>query len=233
MPGRLGVGAPGSNVPLADGQIALTTDGSRRLPTLKELLAAGPNLWSWPTWADPKVVKAELSLAPVATPAELLGAPSILRQPVRSARRTGPGWCSETSRFDARETGKDQPADRSGCRTGQRHGCLRQRWLQGASSGAGQCDRCREAAATPRVDSSSKRIGLSPRSQNPARPYSVGAGWVEVLDKLGVIDNLLASVDRLVMQGYVLRSLLCRATASAIRCSKPTGWTGAGDPGQR
>jgi phosphoglycerate kinase len=36
---------------------------------------------------------------------------------------------------------------------------------------------------------------------NPARPYTVVLGGSKVSDKLGVIDNLLASVDRLVIGG--------------------------------
>ena len=154
------------NVPLADGQI--TDDGriQAALPTLKELLAAGAKPVVVAHLGRPKgEVKAELSLAPVATRmAELLGRRSILRQPViLPAHRAG--WCSwRTSGSMRVRRARIRPSGRSGCRTGQRHGCLRQRWLRGASSGAGQCDRCREAAPTPRVDSSRRRSGLSPRS---------------------------------------------------------------------
>lgn len=228
------------NVPLADGQI--TDDGriQAALPTLKELLAAGAKPVVVAHLGRPKgEVKAELSLAPVATRmAELLGAPVDLA-PAGAILPGAPGRVVllENIRFDARETSKD-PAERgrSGCRTGQRHGCLRQRWLRGASSGAGQCDRCREAAAQRR--GSTRREGDPVFRRGPAesRPsLQRGAGWVEGLRQTRR-DRQLAGLggparDR---RGYVLHVPRCagpphRRFAVRSRLGGPV----PGDPGQR
>lgn len=194
------------NVPLADGQI--TDDGriQAALPTLKELLAAGAKPVVVAHLGRPKgEVKAELSLAPVATRmAELLGAPIDLA-PAGAILPGAPGRVVllENIRFDARETSKD-PAER---------GALAAELANGmdayVSDGFGVLHR--EQASVTDVakllpNAAGRLVEKEIRSfaavlQNPARPYSVVLGGSKVSDKLGVIDNLLASVDRLVIGG--------------------------------
>ena len=58
---------------------------------------------------------------------------------------------------------------------------------------------------------------------DPDRPYVVILGGSKVSDKLGVIGNLLQSVDRLLIGGGMCFTFLAaQGTTSATRCWSPT-----------
>ncbi len=194
------------NVPLADGQI--TDDGRIRaaLPTLKELLDAGAKPVVVAHLGRPKgEVKADLSLAPVATRmAELLGVPVDLA-PAGAILPGTPGRVVllENIRFDARETSKD-PAERAALAAELANGMDAY-----VSDGFGVLHR-EQASVTDVAKLLPKAAGRLVDKEirsfaavltDPARPYTVVLGGSKVSDKLGVIDNLLRSVDRLVIGG--------------------------------
>ncbi len=194
------------NVPLSDGQI--TDDGRIRaaLPTLKELLDAGARPVVVAHLGRPKgEVKPEFSLAPVAVRlAELLEVPVDLAAPGDFG--TGvPGHVVllENIRFDAREASKD-PAERA---------ALAEELASGktayVSDGFGVLHR-EQASVTDVAKLLPNAAGrlvakeitsFSAVLKDPARPYTVVLGGSKVSDKLGVIDNLLQSVDRLIIGG--------------------------------
>jgi phosphoglycerate kinase len=194
------------NVPLADGRI--TDDGriQAALPTLRELLAAGAKPVVVAHLGRPKgEVKPELSLAPVASRmSELLGVPVDLAP----AGEFLPGVAGhvvllENIRFDPREASKD-PAERAALAAELAEGKTAY-----VSDGFGVLHR--EQASVTDVakllpNAPGRLVEKEIRSfdavlKDPARPYTVVLGGSKVSDKLGVIDNLLASVDRLVIGG--------------------------------
>lgn len=194
------------NVPLSDGQI--TDDGRIRaaVPTLRELLDAGARPVVVAHLGRPKgEVKPELSLAPVAVRmSELLGAPVDLAP----AGEFLPGVeghvvLLENIRFDAREASKD-PAQRAALAAELAKGMSAY-----VSDGFGVLHR--EQASVTDVarllpNAAGRLVEKEIRAfdavlKDPARPYTVVLGGSKVSDKLGVIDNLLQSVDRLVIGG--------------------------------
>ncbi len=194
------------NVPLADGEI--TDDGRIRaaVPTLKELLEAGAAPVVVAHLGRPKgEVKPELSLAPVATRmAELVGVPVTLA-PAGDFPPAAPGTIVllENIRFDPRESSKD-PAERAALAAELAAG--RDAYV---SDGFGVLHR--EQASVTDVakllpNAAGRLVEKEIRSfasvlDNPARPYTVVLGGSKVSDKLLVIDNLLKSVDRLIIGG--------------------------------
>ena len=194
------------NVPLADGEI--TDDGRIRaaVPTLKELLEAGAAPVVVAHLGRPKgEVKPELSLAPVATRmAELVGVPVTLA-PAGDFPPAAPGTIVllENIRFDPREASKD-PAERAALAAELAAG--RDAYV---SDGFGVLHR--EQASVTDVakllpNAAGRLVEKEIRSfasvlDNPARPYTVVLGGSKVSDKLLVIDNLLKSVDRLIIGG--------------------------------
>ncbi|MFN8127675.1 MAG: phosphoglycerate kinase [Candidatus Nanopelagicales bacterium] len=194
------------NVPLADGQI--TDDGriQAALPTLRELLAAGANPVVVAHLGRPKgEVKPELSLAPVATRmSELLGVPVDLA-PAGQFLPGVPGHVVllENIRFDAREASKDA-GERAELAAELASGMAAY-----VSDGFGVLHR--EQASVTDVakllpNAAGRLVEKEIRSfdavlKNPARPYTVVLGGSKVSDKLGVIDNLLQTVDQLVIGG--------------------------------
>ncbi len=194
------------NVPLADGQI--TDDGriQAALPTLRELLAAGANPVVVAHLGRPKgEVKPELSLAPVATRmSELLGVPVDLA-PAGQFLPGVPGHVVllENIRFDAREASKDA-GERAELAAELASGMAAY-----VSDGFGVLHR--EQASVTDVakllpNAAGRLVEKEIRSfdavlKDPARPYTVVLGGSKVSDKLGVIDNLLQTVDQLVIGG--------------------------------
>jgi phosphoglycerate kinase len=194
------------NVPLADGEI--TDDGRIRaaVPTLQELLDAGAAPVVVAHLGRPKgQVKPELSLAPVAVRmAELVGAPVELA-PAGQFPPGKPGTIVllENIRFDPREASKDQ-AERAALAAELAAG--RDAFV---SDGFGVLHREQASVtdvATLLPNAAGRLVEKEIRSfesvlKDPARPYTVVLGGSKVSDKLGVIDNLLTSVDRLIIGG--------------------------------
>jgi phosphoglycerate kinase len=194
------------NVPLADGRIS--DDGRIRaaLPTLKELLDAGAKPVVVAHLGRPKgQVKPELSLAPVAIRmSELLGVDVILA-PAGEILPGEPGKVVllENIRFDPREASKD-PEERAALAAELAAGMDAY-----VSDGFGVLHR--EQASVTDVakllpNAAGRLVEKEIRSfaavlKDPARPYTVVLGGSKVSDKLGVIENLLQSVDRLIIGG--------------------------------
>lgn len=194
------------NVPLADGEI--TDDGRIRaaVPTLRELLDAGAKPVVVAHLGRPKgEIKPELSLAPVATRlAQLLEVPVHLA-PAGGFLPGQPGdvVLLENIRFDPRETSKD-PAERASLAADLAAGMDAY-----VSDGFGVLHR--EQASVTDVakllpNAAGRLVEKEIRSfaavlTDPARPYTVVLGGSKVSDKLAVIDNLLKSVDRLIIGG--------------------------------
>ncbi len=205
------------NVPLAqaDGTPLITDDGRIRasLPTIQALTAAGAKVVIAAHLGRPKgEVTPELSLAPVAARmSELLGAPVVFAADAtgESARAAvaamsdGDVVLLENIRFDARETSKDI-AER---------GALAAELASLAdfyvSDGFGVVHR-EQASVTDVARLLPCAAGMLVRSEaevfrkvldDPERPYVVILGGSKVSDKLGVIGNLLQSVDRLLIGG--------------------------------
>ena len=206
------------NVPLeqaGDGTRRITDDGRIRaaLPTLQALLVRGARLVLVAHLGRPKgVFVSELSLAPVAARlGELLDAPVRLASDVtgvtarESAERLGDGelLLLENVRFDARETSKD-PAERGAlaaelaaladCYVADGFGVLHRE-----QASVTDVARLLPHAAGRLVGRETEVFGKV--LADPDRPYAVVLGGSKVSDKLGVIENLLRSVDRLLVGG--------------------------------
>ena len=206
------------NVPLedaGDGTRRITDDGRIRaaLPTIESLRSRGARVVLVAHLGRPKgEAKPELSLAPVAQRlAEVLHVPVALAGDVTgpSARaivadmEDGDVVLLENVRYDARETSKD-PAVR---------GALAAELAELAdlfvSDGFGVVHR-EQASVTDvarLLPHAAGRLVLSEVEVfrkvlgDPDRPYVVVLGGSKVSDKLGVIENLLGSVDRLLVGG--------------------------------
>lgn len=203
----------------------ITDDGRIRasIPTIKALTAAGATVVVLAHLGRPKGAPEEkYSLAPAAARlGELLGVSVPL-----ASDTSGPGARAlvdslapgsvgmlENVRFDARETSKV---------TAERQE-LAAEWAQlgdiFVSDGFGVVHR-EQASVTELAHALPHAAGLLVEAEvklfrkvldNPERPYVVVLGGSKVSDKLGVIENLIKSVDRLVVGGGMCFTFLAAA----------------------
>jgi len=212
------------NVPLdKDGSGVITDDGRivASLPTLRALTGAGAKVVIVAHLGRPKGVGFEESgsLAPVAKRlGELLGQDVALASDVTgdSARATvaalQPGQVAllQNIRFDARETSKDQAQRQE---LAAELASLADFYV---SDGFGVVHR-KQASVTDVAELLPNAGGLLVEKEvksfskvlaEPDRPYVVILGGSKVSDKLGVIDNLIDSVDRLLIGGGMAYTFL-------------------------
>jgi len=206
------------NVPLEDsgeGTRVITDDGRIRaaLPTIESLRSRGARVILVAHLGRPKgEPKPELSLAPIAARlSELIGVRVTLASDVTGSSATaavaglhdGEIALLENVRYDPRETSKD-PVER---------GALAAELASFAdlfvSDGFGVVHR-EQASVTDiarLLPHAAGRLVLAEVEvfrkvlSDPDRPYVVVLGGSKVSDKLGVIENLLGSVDRLLIGG--------------------------------
>ncbi|MGB8021203.1 MAG: phosphoglycerate kinase [Candidatus Nanopelagicales bacterium] len=212
------------NVPLAkDGSGAITDDGRivASLPTIKALIGAGAKVVAVAHLGRPKGVgfEASGSLAPVAKRlGELLGQDVKLASDVTgdSAKATvaalQPGEVAllENVRFDAREASKDAAKRKE---LAVELAALADVYI---SDGFGVVHR-KQASVTDVAELLPNAAGLLVEKEvnsfskvlaDPDRPYVVILGGSKVSDKLGVINNLIDSVDRLLIGGGMAYTFL-------------------------
>ncbi len=212
------------NVPLAkDGSGVITDDGRivASLPTIKALTEAGARVVAVAHLGRPKGVgyEASGSLAPVAKRlSELLGADVALAADVtgESAKSTvaalEPGQVAllENVRFDAREASKDAAQRKE---LAAELADLADVYV---SDGFGVVHR-KQASVTDVAELLPNAAGLLVEKEvksfskvlsDPDRPYVVILGGSKVSDKLGVINNLIDSVDRLIIGGGMAYTFL-------------------------
>ena len=208
------------NVPL-DGT-TITDDGRIRasIPTIKALLDKGAKVVVLAHLGRPKgEPDAKYSLAPAATRlGELLGTPVALA-PVTSGPEAaatvagidfGQVAMLENVRFDARETSK----------VAEERASLAAEWASlgdlYVSDGFGVVHR-EQASVTDLARALPHAAGYLVEAEtkvftkvltDPERPYAVVLGGSKVSDKLGVIKNLLKSVDRLIVGGGMAYTFL-------------------------
>jgi phosphoglycerate kinase len=208
------------NVPLKDGVI--TDDGRIRasLPTIEQLVAAGAKVIVCAHLGRPKgEVKAEFSLKPVATRlGELLGAPVAFAQDTagESARSTvdalqdGQVALLENLRFEAGETSKDDSARGA---FADRLAALADLYV-GDGFGAVHRKHASVFDVPQRLPHAAGGLiatevnVLKKLTTDVQRPYAVALGGSKVSDKLGVIDNLLGTADRILIGGGMVFTFL-------------------------
>jgi phosphoglycerate kinase len=221
------------NVPLDD-DCNITSDDRivKALPTIKKILGGGGSLILMSHLGRPKGKKEEkLSLAPVAKRlSELLGQDVIFAddcigpQTVEKARALKPGECMllENLRFHKEETIKDKAA--------KEDAQLRKAKDDFAKELAGMADiYVDDAFGTAHRDNASmytvpmmmegkpRVIGflvekelkfLGETVANPERPFVAILGGAKVSDKIGVIENLIGKVDRIIIGGAMAYTFL-------------------------
>lgn len=208
------------NVPL-DGT-TITDDGRIRaaLPTIEALVAAGARVIITAHLGRPKgAPEDKYSLAPVAARlGELLGQNVVLAQDVvgESAQATvaaledGQVALLENIRFDPRETSK---VDQERAELAAELAAFADFYV---SDGFGVVHRKQAsvydiAKALPSATGSLvlKEVeSLRKATEDPERPYVVILGGSKVSDKLGVIQNLLAKADRIIVGGGMAYTFL-------------------------
>jgi phosphoglycerate kinase len=208
------------NVPL-DGT-RITDDGRIRasVPTIERLSSAGARVVVCAHLGRPKgTVDPAFSLAPVATRmGELLGRPvAFATDTVGQAARTtvadlddGEVALLENLRFDARETSKDE-AERG--RFADELATLADAYV---SDGFGVVHRKQASVydLPQRLPHAAGGLVLAEvdvlrrLTHDPERPYVVVLGGSKVSDKLGVIERLLTTADRIVVGGGMVFTFL-------------------------
>lgn len=208
------------NVPL-DGE-TITDDGRIRasLPTISALADAGARVVVCAHLGRPKgAPDPQYSLAPVASRlGELLGAPVAFATDTvgESARAVVDGLADgqvallENLRFNAGETSKDE-AERGAF--ADELAALADAYV---SDGFGVVHRAQAsvydiATRLPAAMGGLVRAEvdvLQRLTRDPERPYAVVLGGAKVSDKLGVIDNLLGTADRLLIGGGMVFTFL-------------------------
>ncbi len=204
------------NVPLAIGEggtRVITDDGRIKaaLPTIEDLRASGAKVVLVSHLGRPKGEPSpEASLAPVAVRlSELLGieVPLILSLPVAAAAvaamTPGDVVLLENIRFDPRETNKD-PVERAAlaaelaaladCYVADGFGVVHRE--QASVTDVARLLPCAAGRLVMAEALVFQRILTA-----PARPFVVVLGGSKVSDKLGVIGNLIGTVDRLLIGG--------------------------------
>lgn len=208
------------NVPLKDGQI--TDDGRIRasLPTIKHLVDQGAGVLICSHLGRPEgSPDAKYSLAPVAERLEeLLGQPVVFAEDTvgpkakaaASLLSQGGVVLLENLRFNAGEASKDE---------GERKLFANQLAELGdalVSDGFGVVHR-KQASVYELAELLPSFAGLLISKElevlekltlNPERPYTVVLGGSKVSDKLGVIGHLLPKVDRIVIGGGMVFTVL-------------------------
>jgi len=208
------------NVPLKDGVI--TDDGRIRasVPTIKRLIAAGARIAICSHLGRPEgAPDAKYSLAPVAIRLEeLLGQPVVFAQATVGAQAEAAmkvlqdgGVCLlENLRFNPGEASKD---------AAERHAFAKQLAELGdilVSDGFGVVHR-KQASVYELAELLPSYAGdliatelevLKQLTESPKRPYTVVLGGSKVSDKLGVLGHLLPKVDRLVIGGGMVFTVL-------------------------
>ena len=209
------------NVPLDD-QGNITDDGRivASVPTIKSLAQRGAKVIILAHLGRPKgAPEAKYSLAPAAKRlGELLGqhvelcATTSGQPAVELAASLGNGDVAmlENVRFDSRETSKEA-AERAE---------LAAEWAKlgdlYVSDGFGVVHR-KQASVTDLAEALPHAAGLLVETEakvfakllaDPDRPYVVILGGSKVSDKLGVVENLLKSVDRLLVGGGMAYTFL-------------------------
>ena len=212
------------NVPLkdVDGVQTITDDGRivASVPTIKALISKGAKVVVLAHLGRPKgAPEAKYSLAPAAARlSELLGQPVTLAPTTSGSEAAevvsdltdGQVAMLENVRFDARETSKVASEREE----------LANEWAQlgdvFVSDGFGVVHRA-QASVTELAKALPHAAGLLVESEikvfrkvlgDPERPYAVVLGGSKVSDKLGVIENLLNSVDRLLVGGGMAYTFL-------------------------
>lgn len=207
------------NVPLNQGQIS--DDGRIRaaLPTIKLLLEAGAKLVIASHLGRPEGRDDGFSLSPVAARlSELLGTKvafvsetvgELVSQAVASLS-DGQALILENLRFNSGEASKDANAREAFARELAALGDVL------VSDGFGVSHR-KQASVYELAKILPSFAGLliqaelnilQTLTENPDRPYTVVLGGSKVSDKLGVIQNLLPKVDRLLIGGGMLFTFL-------------------------
>jgi len=208
------------NVPL-DGT-TITDDGRIRasVPTIERLRSGGARVLVCAHLGRPKgVADPALSLAPVAARlGELLGTPAAFASDTvgESARATASGLADgdvavlENLRFDARETSKDDEQRRA---FAAELASLADAYV---SDGFGVVHR-KQASVYDVARLLPHAAGglvlaevevLRRLTHDPARPYAVVLGGSKVSDKLGVIERLLTTADRILVGGGMVFTFL-------------------------
>jgi len=209
------------NVPLDDAG-AITDDGRVRasVPTIKQLTAQGARVVVCAHLGRPKgEPDPQYSLRPVATRLEeLLGQPVAFATDTvgESARAAvdalgdGQVVLLENLRFNAGETAKTADGRRE---FAEQLASLADAYV---SDGFGVVHREQASVfdITELLPSAAgglveTEVGVLRRlTEDPQRPYAVVLGGAKVSDKLGVIDNLLAKADRLLIGGGMVFTFL-------------------------
>ena len=208
------------NVPLSDGQI--TDDGRIRaaLPTIKHLIATGARLVICSHLGRPEgQVNPDFSLEPVATRLEeLLGQPVVFSsdtigvQAKAASKLLEDGGVAliENLRFSPLETSSDQAEREEFAKSLAELGDVL------VSDGFGVVHR-KQASVYELAKLLPSYAGLlierevevlRSLTENPERPYCVVLGGSKVSDKLAVIENLLPKVDKLLVGGGMVFTLL-------------------------
>jgi phosphoglycerate kinase len=208
------------NVPITDGRIG--DDGRIRasVPTIAALVERGARVVVCAHLGRPKgAVKPEFSLAPVAERlAELLDAPVAFAPDTvgPGARATvealadGQVALLENLRFNPGETAKDD-AERGAF--ADQLAALAEAYV-GDGFGAVHRKHASVYDVPRRLPHVCGRLieaelaVLRRLTQEPERPYAVVLGGAKVSDKLGVIENLIPLVDRLVIGGGMVFTFL-------------------------
>ena len=208
------------NVPL-DGT-TITDDGRIRasVPTIQRLRDAGARVVVCAHLGRPKgAPEARYSLGPVAARlSELLGAPVAFAEDTvgDSARSTVDGLADgdvallENLRFNAGETSKDD-AERGAF--ADQLAALADAFV---SDGFGVVHRKQASVydVAQRLPHAAGGLVLAEvevlrrLTEDPQRPYAVVLGGSKVSDKLGVIDNLLGTADRILVGGGMVFTFL-------------------------
>ncbi len=209
------------NVPLDD-QGSITDDGRivASVPTIKSLADRGAKVIILAHLGRPQgTPEAKYSLAPAAKRlGELLGkhvelcATTSGQPAVELAASLGNGDVAmlENVRFDARETSKDSAQRAQLAAEWAKLGDLY------VSDGFGVVHR-KQASVTDLAEALPHAAGILVEKEakvfakllaDPDRPYVVILGGSKVSDKLGVVENLLKSVDRLLVGGGMAYTFL-------------------------
>lgn len=203
------------NVPLDGGRVTDAFRISASLPTINEVRASADRVIVASHLGRPKGVDASLSMAPVAEQLAELGgfptvqAPGVVGGDVEAAIRGAPAGAVvvlENTRFEAGET-KNAPAVADGM------AALADVFVNDAFGTAHRAH-ASNVGVSMRLPAAAGRLLQSEIEAfdriltDPPRPYVVIMGGAKISDKLGVIDNLLPAVDRMLIGGGMCFTLL-------------------------